>query len=1059
MYKLSIKRPVTTIMCMIIAIMGGLLGLSALNMDLMPTIDIPLAVVSTTYVGAGPEEMETLITKPIEEALGTVSNVDEITSTSSSNSSMVMVQFVDGTDVDMAAMDMREKIDLTKASLPDGANEPIVMKMDMNAMTAIVVGIHSEMEVAKLSTFLEENVTNQLERIEGVASVSLGGKLENEVQIILNPEKMAGYGVTNGQVSNVLAAENLNLPAGKISQGTTKMQIRSVGEFKSIEEIRNLPIATSSGALIHMRDIAEVMETTKDEDSYALIDGQKSIILIIQKQSNANIVDISEKITKQLDQISVQYPDISLTMLSNTADYIKTSVNNVLSTAVQAALMAMVILFIFLRNSKASLIIGVSIPTSVIITFAGMYLCNMTLNVVSLGGITIGIGMLVDNSVVVLECISRHHDNGMDAKTAAMVGTGEVAMSVAASTLTTLAVFIPMMFVKGTFGQMFKDLSLTITFALLASLLVALTFVPMACSRLYKYEETRIKNEKSILSRMTNRIGIWLDKLDNAYRSALKLALKHKITTVIIVVACFIGTLALIPVVGLDLMPSSDQGAASVNIEMPKGSVIEETTQIADQVIAKIQDIPEMKEWYAMVGGSMGGFGGGNDIATFNLNFVDKKDRKRSTDEIVRDVSERLEDIAGAKITVAASSSASGSYSSSSDVEFKVNGDSTEQLRAISNDLTKRIEDFSWASQVTTSLSDAVPEASVVINRVKAAPYGITASSLASAINTAVTGTTPTKYKVDGDEIDIRIMQDKDRIKFISDLQNLTVTAANGMEIPITEVADIIVKDGAVEITRSNQRKYITIGANTDGIDANSARAALTTMLEGYNFPEGYDYEFAGTLDSMVETFTSLLLVLVVAVALVYMIMAAQFESYLYPFVIMFSVPLGLTGGVLGLFLTGNTITATAFMGFIMLVGTVVNNAIVLVDYTNQLREKGMECDEALIEAGPTRLRPILMTTLTTVIGLLPMAISMAEGTEMQRPLAIVDIFGLAISTFITLLFVPVLYSLIDKMRTKSRKKRKPKNKPRKMARDEIVETADDYAGDVYTLGGDSREK
>lgn len=1026
--KTAIKRPVTTVMIMLIAILGGMVSILGLNLDLMPSVDIPVAVVSTTYVGAGPEEMETLVTKPIESALGTVSNVDSITSTSSSNSSMVIVQFVDGTDIDMAAIDLREKIDLVKGSLPEGANDPMVIKIDPSMMSIIQVGVYGEgQDITSLTSALEDGIINRLERIDGVASVEMSGNLEKEIQVILNPEKMQGYGVTTQQVSGLLQSENLNMPAGKISQGETELQLRSVGEFESIEDIRNLPLTTPTGALIHLYDIAQVNETTKDSSSYALIDGEKSVVLTIQKQSNANLVDISDKINAELNKINAENSDLTLSMLTNTSDYIKESVSNVLSTAFQAAVMAVIVLFLFLRSGKSSFIIAISIPTSVIVTFAAMYLCDMTLNVISLGGLTIGIGMLVDNSVVVLESISRHFEEGKSPKDAAYIGASEVAMSITASTLTTVAVFIPLIFVSGMFGQMFRDLSLTVSFSLIASLIVSLTFVPMACAKLLK-QDTQEKEAKH--PHLTKFLNFWkrgLDAIDNRYTKILKWSLNHKKRVIVVVLVAFFASLSLIPIVGLNLMPEMDQGSGSVSVEMPKGTVLEETEKVMNEVIAKVQEVPEVDQWYATVGGTSS-----SDSATLTLNMVGKSERERSTDEIMTVLQQQLNTIPGAKITATASSSAMGSFGASSDIQFQINGDDTQELRKISEDLISLINSQPWAENATSSLADSVPEASIKIDRVKASVYGITSSSIASAVSTAVTGSTPTQFKVDGDELDVRIMQDKDRIQYISDLQNITVPAANGTPIPLTEIAQVEIKDGAVEIYRSNQHRYITISADTVGIDSGTARTQLMKLLDGYNFPDGYDYEFTGTLDSIVETFVSLFIVLIVAILLVYMIMAAQFESFIHPFIVMFSMPIALTGGIFGLFITGNTITASSFMGFIMLVGMVVNNAIVLVDYTNQQVEQGLSCFDALVKAGPTRLRPILMTTLTTVLGLVPMALSTAEGTEMQRPLAIAVIFGLTISTMVTLIFIPVLYATVDKLRSHNRKKRKLKKQENK---------------------------
>ncbi len=1035
--KISIKRPVTTVMILLIVMLGGIVSMFSLNLDLMPSIDVPIAIISTTYVGAGPEEVETLITEPIEESMGTVANVDTISSTSSANSSMVIVQFVDGTDIDMAAIDMREKIDLVKSTLPDDANEPMVIKMDINSMSAIMVGVTSEnLDLDELNTLLEDNVKGQIERIEGVASVELIGGHTQEVQIIINPEKMQGYGITTSQVSQILKAENTNYPTGKITQGDVKLQIRNEGEFKSLDEIRDMPITTATGAIVHVSDFAEVVLTNAENESYAQIDGRDAVVLYIQKQSNANTVDISDKVNVQIAKVQEKYPDLHISMVSDTADYIKTSINNVISTAVQAAIMAVVVLFIFLRDPKTSSIIGISIPTSVVATFALMYLNGMTMNIISMGGITLGIGMLVDNSVVVMDTIFRHWKEGEDPKTAAENGSKEVSLSIAASTFTTVAVFLPLMFVTGTIGQMFRDLSLTITFALGASLIVALTFVPMACSRTLMTRERKAdeiatgkrKSKRGPVTLFLDKWGAMIDKLDGIYRKVLSWALWHKKRVVAMVLVIFLATLALVPIIGIDLMPSMDQGSATITIDMPKGSILEATTAVTDEVLAAVDDIEETKEYFVMVGGGM--MSSGTDSATVMLNFVDKKERKRSTDEICDEIRKRLENIPGADITVSASSSAMGSYSSTG-VTIQLNGDDTDTLRDIGEDFKRLLAEVPGTMDITSSSEESVPEANVVVNRKKAAQYGLNSGTLAGYISTAVTGSVASQYRYNGTEIDIRIKQAKDQVQFINDLKNIMITAPSGVSVPLSEVADITIKDSATSITRKNQHQYITVSASVSGRDINSVSKDVQEKIDDYIFPEGYSYEFTGTLEDMQETYSSLGLVFLVALLLVYMIMAAQFESLIHPFIVMFSVPIAITGAILGLFVTGKTITVTAFMGFIILVGTVVNNAIVLIDYTRQLRERGFDCNDALLEAGPTRLRPILMTTLTTVLGLLPMALAMGEGTEMQQPMAISIIFGMTLSTVVTLVFIPVLYAIVEKLRIMNLKKQIEKRRRR----------------------------
>ncbi len=494
--KISILRPVTTVMILLMVILGGILGYSGLSLAMMPTMDIPIALVSTTYIGAGPNEIETLISKPIEETLSSISNVDTVTSISSSNSSIVLVQFQDGTDIDMAAIDMREKIDMIKGSLPEDANDPMVLKMDINAQPIYVGVTSNNLDLAQLNDLLDENIVNRLERIEGVSAVSLSGGDENEIQITLNPDKMDGYGLTAPQLAQALSAENLNLPSGSISQGDSKLQVRTMGEFKSLDDIRNVMITTGTGAVMPLSDIAEVEEVVKERGSYTLVNGKQGILISIDKNSTANVVEVSDLITETLNKISKEYPELDILMLTDTAEYIKLSINNVTQTAFQSAIIAVIILFLFLRNPTTSLIIGVSIPTSILATFGLMYLSGMTLNVISMGGITIGIGMLVDNSVVVMDNVFKYWDKGYSAKEAAMIGSKEIGMAVAASTLTTVAVFLPLTFVEGTIGQLFKDLSFTICFALLASLIVSLTFVPMACAQLLNRREKNKKKRK-----------------------------------------------------------------------------------------------------------------------------------------------------------------------------------------------------------------------------------------------------------------------------------------------------------------------------------------------------------------------------------------------------------------------------------------------------------------------------------------------------------------------------------------------------------------------------------
>ena len=1012
--KISVKRPVTTVMVLLMVLLGGILSYTNLPLSLMPTIDIPIAIVATTYVGAGPSEIEELVTKPVEEGLASISNVDKIQSISSANSSIAIVQFVDGTDIDMATMDIREKIDLVKTGLPDGADNPLVLKMDINAIP-VYVGVTSEnLDLQQLNSLLEDNVVNRLERIDGVSAVTLSGGDEQEIEITINPERLAGFNITPSQISQALKAENISMPSGQVSQGETKLQVRTVGEFTSVEEIRSLPISTPGGAVLHLSDIATVEEVNKERTSFTLVNGTPGVMIALDKQSTANIVEVSDKINKELAKITSDYPELNISMLTDTADYIKLSIGNVTSTAFQSAFIAVIVLFLFLRNPVTSLIIGVSIPTSIFAAFALMYVNGMSMNTISMGGITIGIGMLVDNSVVVLDNIFKYWERGYTAKESSELGAKEISMAVTASTLTTVAVFLPLAFVSGTVGQMFKDLSFSICFSLAASLVVSLTFVPMACSLLLNRTDAATVKPKSAFGKVLERWGVFFDSMDNGYRKILVWALRHRVRTTLIVVAVFIGSLVLSPLAGFSFMPDVDEGSAGISIEMPKGTRLEYTQEVVDEVLKRIENIPEIDLSFATVGSGM--MSSGTDTASVSLLMVDLKDRTRSTKEICEEIKTLVADIPGTDITVSASNNAMGSYGGA-DITFNITGADNKTLLDVEKDVKKILANMGGLKDITSSAEETTPEATIYINRMKASQYGISASAIAGTLNTAVTGSVATQYKVDGDEIDVRIRYDEKNVNYINDIKNITVPSASGIPIPLTEISEIKIKESAASINRENQKKYITINAYTDGIDVTTAQQNIDAALSQYPFPEGYEYSYGGTTEQMMESFSSLFLALIVSILLIYMIMASQFESLLYPGIVMFSMPLAITGGILGLLVTGNTITVTAFMGFIMLVGMVVNNAIVLIDYTNQLVERGKTVNQALIYAGPSRLRPILMTTLTTIAGLMPMAIGSVEGMEMQKPLAIAVIFGLTLSTLVTLLFIPVVYSGINDLK------------------------------------------
>lgn len=1029
--SVAVKRPVTTLMCVLIAIAFGVLSIFNLKMDLFPNMNIPVALVLTSYESAGSEEIEKLITDPVEKAMGTVSGIKEIQSVSNNGSSMVMLEFEDNVDIDMAAIDIREKIDLVKGALPDAADDPMVIKLDVNSMSSIYISASAKgKDPVELKRTIEDNVSERLERQNGVASVSISGGRETEIRVVLKPEMLRGYGISESTVSQLLSAENLNTPSGSVDQGDKHLTVRVKGEFKSIDEIKNIPITAPSGAIIYLRDIADVTQVYKDITSTSYTNGEPSIMLTIQKQSTANTVNVSDVVLKELDKIKAEMPDINFLVITDPADYINNALSSVVDSAVQGGIFAVIVLYIFLRNFRSTMIVGTAMPISIISTFALMYFAGITLNMMSLGGLALGIGMLVDNAIVVLESIYKKLEEGVDRKTAAIEGAREVILSVVASTLTTVAVFLPISFAGGITAQIFNELSLTIAFSLFASLIVSITFVPMACSIILSPETVgNVHKHNNIFTKFLDTIGIGISAIESGYKRILSAALSHKKITMLIMVIFVGATFVSLPMVGMEFMPQSDEGSISVSIKLPKGTLLAETEKIAWEVIDRIQETPEIQDISMSIGGGgMSISGSSEDSSSINIKLVGKEERTRSSDQVAQEMRTKIQNIAGAEISVSATSNSMGSYGGSG-VEINIKGDELDTLKQISNDMVEIIKTIPGTSEVKTSIENSAPQTTVRVNREKASAYGINSSSVASILRTAISGSVATTFKVDGDEYDIRIMQNSDKINYINDVESILIPSSTGANIPLYEIADIVTEEAPVSISRDNQQKYVSVSASISNVDLNTVNKQIEEKMKSYIMPKNYTWEFAGSSDQMTEAFSSLGFAMIIAVLLVYMIMAAEFESFLYPFIVMFSIPIAATGGLLGLIITGNALSITGFLGIIMLAGVVVNNAIVLIDYANLLiRERGLNYFQAIKVAGPARLRPILMSTLTTVLGMIPMMISQKEGAEMMRGLATVVVFGLSLSTLITLLLIPTIYVGLNDIRAR-RKERKERKK------------------------------
>lgn len=1017
---LAVNRPVAITMFFIAVIVLGVVAMGALNLDLLPELNLPMAAVITSYPGSSPEEVERLVTEPLEESLSTVQGVEHVSSISQVGSSMVMLEFDWDTDIDFAALDMREKVDLVKGFLPDDAQEPMVMQLDPTMMPVVVVGVTGEMDQVTLRDFVEDVVKNRLERLDGVAAVSLIGGEQQEIQVLVHPEQLQNYGLSLPQVVQSLQAANMNLSSGNVGEAGKDLVIQVTGEFQSIDEIANLTLVNPQGGTLRLADVADVSLGHKDVTSYMTLNGTRGIGLSIQKQTSANTVEVADRVSTALAELQSSLPPGVQTMVvMDQAEFIRDAINNMVQNLILGAILALLILFLFLRSVRSTVIIGVAIPIAVVATFVLLFFGGMNLNLMTLGGLALGVGMMVDNSIVILENIYRHRQEGMEGLEAAKFGANEVTGAITASTLTTVAVFLPMAFVeRGIASELFGPMAITVSFSLLASLLVALTLVPMLASRfLGQVAERGAAEASNLWDSLKN--GAWLTRLDNFYRRVLGWCLSHRRRTVGIVAAIFIASLFLIPLIGTELIPVTDQGQVMINVEMPKGAQLAETERVVTAIEKIIGAIPERDVVYSTVGSghesAMFGGQGASDTASITLMLVPLSERSRSQDEVAAAIREKVADIPGARITVASGAMAGAAGFMGAPVQLSIRGDDLETLGNLAAEAKARISDVPGLYDIETGLEEGRPQVEVVVDRPRAAQYGLSVAQIASAARTAVQGQVATRYREVGDQVDILVRLTPERRQSLTDLENLVLPSPTGALVPLKDVADIQVGVGPTAINRYDRVRSVDVTAQLGpGYPLGEVMPEVQARLSDLPLPQGYFIDYGGQTEMMNEAFGNLQTILILAVILVYMIMAAQFESLLHPFVIMFSIPVAAVGVILSLVLTGRTFNVTSYIGVIMLAGIVVNNAIVLVDYINTLRRRGMERNEAVLLAGPTRLRPVLMTALTTVLGLAPLALGIGEGAEIQAPMATVVIGGLLVSTILTLVLVPVVYTIFD---------------------------------------------
>lgn len=1018
--RTAIHRPVTMFMICAVIVLLGAISLTRLPIDLLPEISYPSITIRVGYQGVGPLEMEELVTRPIEQAVAAVSGLERINATSSEGNSTVRLNFAWGTELNEAADDVRTRIDRVKGRLPEDADVPTIFKFDSSTMPIMSIGVEGDYDRVTLREIAERELSPRMERVAGVAAVTAGGGLRRQIHVELSKEKIAALNLSVNRVISQLRTENQNTPLGLIDEGDMTYLLRSQGQFENLEQIRNIVVFTRDNVPVYLRDIAEVKDSTEDPRSLMRINGRPGVRMQVTKQSGKNTVAVAAAMRDEIDRINASMPGIRLLILDDSSTYIEDSIASVRDAALLGAVFVVVVIFAFLRNVRSTLIIGISIPISIIGTFALLYFTGYTLNTMTFGGLALGVGMIVDASIVVLENAFRHmEEKKKDRFTAAIEGSEEVWSAILASILTHVAVFVPLLFLSGVSNIMFKQLAVVVMFSLLMSLFVAVTIVPVLCSRLLVLPKP-LDQRRGVTGRMftaTERALAWLD---NLYRGTLDKALHHRPTVIAGGAALFLVALLLLPTIPFELMPETDEGQVRVDVELPVGTRIERTEAIVlrlEQMIEKL--VPEKIDLMSSAGGG-GWMGGSTHRGDLTIRLVPKDDRKRSSDEIAMALRRELSGLPGVIIRTRASGGnrqmtrmLSGGGGDSR-LSFEIRGHDLEDARALGVRAKAVLDRTPGVADSRIGREEGRPELAVRVDRQKAALLGLGLAEVANTIQTNIQGTTAAYYRERGFEYPIVVrLRAEDRERSVS-VDDVRVTNAAGQVVQAKNLIDIGTQLGPVQIERKNQERILYVNAELETA-LSEAMERVNAQVPQMNVPRGFSVGFGAEAEEQAKAFNQLQMVLILAIVLVYAVMASQYESLRDPFIILFSIPLAAIGVVAALKLTSTPFSMQAYIGVIMLAGIVVSNAILLVDYTNTLRRRdGMTVRPALMLAGRTRLRPILMTTMTTVLGLVPMSLGIGEGSELQAPLARVVIGGLLTSTLITLVFVPAMYTVFE---------------------------------------------
>lgn len=1015
LYEGAVKKPIMTSLCFLAVVIFGLFSLSKLPIDLYPDIDTNTIMVMTAYPGASASDIENNVTRPLENTLNAVSNLKHITSRSSENMSLITLEFEFGNDIDVLTNDVRDKLDMVSSQLPDDVENPIIFKFSTDMIPIVLLSVQANESQSALYKILDDRVVNPLARIPGVGTVSISGAPQREIQVYCDPNKLEAYNLTIEAISSVIGAENRNIPGGNFDIGNETYSLRVEGEFNDSRQLENVVVGSYNGANVYLHDVAKVVDTIEERAQETYNNGVKGAMIVVQKQSGANSVDISKKVAEALPKLQKNLPsDVKLGVIVDTSDNILNTIDSLAETVLYALLFVVIVVFLFLGRWRATLIICITIPLSLIASFIYLAITGNTINIISLSSLSIAIGMVVDDAIVVLENVTTHIERGSDPKQAAVHGTNEVAISVVASTLTMVAVFFPLTMVTGMSGVMFRQLGWMMCAIMFVSTVAALSLTPMLCSQLLRLQGNQSKTFKLLFGPVERG----LNALDTGYANMLNWAVRHRFIVILGCILFFVVSLFCAKSIGTEFFPAQDNARIAVNLELPIGTRKELAQEISkkltDQWLNKYKGVIKVCNYTVGQADSDNTWASmqdnGSHIISFNISLVNPGDRDISLEQVCDEMREDLKkypELNKAQVTLGGSKNGMSAQASA---DFEVYGYSMEETDSVAARLKRELLNVKGVSEVNISRSDYQPEYQVEFDREKLAMHGLSLSTAGTYLRNRINGSIASKYREDGDEYNIKVRYAPEYRTSIENIENILIYNNRGEAVRVKELGKVVERFAPPTIERKDRERIVTVSAVISGEALGNVVNAGNAIIDKMDIPSGITIQVAGSYEDQRDSFRDLGTLAILIVILVFIVMAAQFESLTYPFIIMFSLPFAFSGVLMALFFTKSTLSVMSLLGAIMLIGIVVKNGIVLIDYITLCRERGLAVLNSVLTAGKSRLRPVLMTTATTVLGMIPMAVGGGQGSEMWSPMAIAVIGGLTVSTILTLVLIPTLY-------------------------------------------------